>query len=354
MERKSKVESMVEKILIIGNKGYIGPILARQLSNYYLIGLDNNYFSNCSTDLIHDSDRLFQQQINKDVRNIEEKDLYDIDHVVYLAAISNDPMGNMFKNPTFEINSLILEKIAKYCSKQEVKSFTFASSCSVYGASDVNEICDENSKLNPVSNYAVSKINGENILKKYSDNFKITCLRFATACGFSPRLRLDLVLNDFCYNAITNKLIKILSNGKPWRPLIHVSDMARAINWSIERTNGSQFLAINVGSNSWNFQISKLAEEVSGQLNDVEVQINHNAEPDKRSYRVDFTKYENLVLNDYKIKISLSEAVNDLITNINHGLSSGVSFSEPNTVRLKKLNLLIDSKLIDNQLNWKL
>ena len=220
------------KILITGNMGYVGPILVRRLRDSYpdadLIGLDMGYFGNClsSTGILPEC-RVNRQHF-ADVRNFPAALLSGVDAVVYLAALSNDPLGHAFEEATLDINYRSCVRAAKMAKEAGVKSFVFASSCSVYGSAE-DGARTEASPVNPLTAYAKSKVWTERDLAPLADGrFKVTCLRFATACGMSDRLRLDLVLNDFVAGAVASKKISILSDGTPWRPLIHVKDMARA------------------------------------------------------------------------------------------------------------------------------
>ena len=224
------------KILIIGHAGYIGPILVKLLKDkYFICGVDTNWFKQKVIYKDNIEDYQPHKVIIEDLRNLSLKNLGFIpDAVIYLAAISNDPMGNNFSKITKQINTVYCEKIAKQAKLLGVKKFIFASSCSIYGAAG-NSKKKENHKLQPLTDYAKSKVKSEKLLKKIStSSFKVISLRFATAAGYSPKLRLDLVFNDFVANGITKNKILILSDGKQWRPLIHVKDMSRAISWSIE------------------------------------------------------------------------------------------------------------------------
>jgi nucleoside-diphosphate-sugar epimerase len=342
----------MKKVLIVGNQGYIGPVLQKHLSSKYeLFGYDIGFFANnisVSKNISVDSDLVCQYY--GDVRDIDPKIFNGIDSVVYLCAISNDPMGNKFREPTLDINKISAIKYAKLAKDNGVNSFVFASSCSVYGTGG-NNIKNENSDLDPLTTYAVSKIETENELSKIADDdFNITCLRFATACGFSPRLRLDLVLNDFVASAITNKKIQILSDGTPWRPLINVKDMSRAIEWAIQSydKNRDSFIIVNAGSNKWNYSIIELAQSVSEIVGGVEIEVNKNASPDKRSYKVDFSLF-NEIANDYTPLETLESTINDLLNGISKmNLSSNFRSSE--FIRLVHLNNLISEKIIDNNL----
>ena len=211
----------------------------------------------------------------------------------------------------------------------------------------------ETSPLNPLTAYAKSKVRTEVELEKLADkDFMVTCLRFATACGMSERLRLDLVLNDFVACAVTSGNITILSDGTPWRPLIHIKDMARAFDWAAGRDKSlGDFLAVNVGSNVWNYQVKRLAEAVAEIIPNVNISINKDAPPDSRSYRVDFALYERLAPK-HQPEVGLLDAVREL----KEGLQA-MDFSDPNFrgskyMRLEVLKGLREKGLLDGNLEW--
>src|SRR5205085_7847326 len=213
------------------------------------------------------------------------------DAVVHLAAISNDSMSRRFEAVTGDINFRASAAIAEAAQRAGVRNFAFASSCSIYGAAGA-DAKRENDEVQPLTAYARSKIDAERFLEQMPQrNMAITCLRFATACGASPRLRLDLVLNDFVAGALASRRVDVLSDGTQWRPLIDVQDMARAMEWAItrERENGGLFLSINVGAA--NYQIGALAETVAKSVPGTTVSIARQAPPDRRSYRVDFSRF---------------------------------------------------------------
>jgi nucleoside-diphosphate-sugar epimerase len=337
-------------ILIIGNLGYIGPIAVKyfreQYPNARISGYDIGYFIKNYTDNGVVGDTLLDRQIYGDVREFDEELLTDVDAVVYLAAISNDPMSAAYEKPTFDINQHAAIEIAKKAKKKGVKSYVFASSCSVYGFAD-SEPRIETSELNPLTAYAKSKAYAEKDLEPVADNnFKITCLRFATACGYSDRLRLDLVLNDFVASAIVDKKITILSDGTPWRPLIHIKDMSRAMDWAIHRKDGGNFLVINAGSNEWNYQVKELAQAVQKLFNGIEIDINKNAQPDKRTYKVNFDLYKKLA-PDHQPRMSLPEVVAELKAGLEGIHFSDKNFRQSQLIRLKTLQKQIDNKQID-------
>ncbi|MBL0272936.1 MAG: SDR family oxidoreductase [Chitinophagaceae bacterium] len=344
------------RIVIIGNLGYIGPMVAKHFRTTYpgsyLAGYDIGYFIQDTTSNGVAGDTLLDAQYFGDVRNFNENLLEGFDAVIYLAAISNDPMGNAYEKPTAAINCLSAVEIAEKAKQKGIRHFVFASSCSVYGFAD-SAPRTETSEVNPLTAYARSKVSGEQGLQKLADDhFQVTCLRFATACGYSDRLRLDLVLNDFVASAIATKKITILSDGTPWRPLIHVKDMARAMDWAIQRTEGGNFLIINTGSNSWNYQVKELALAVQKLFGDVEVSINTNAQPDKRSYKVSFDLFEKYA-PAHQPQVSLTDAVKDLKDGLEKIKFDDPDFRQSHLIRLKAIQQLLDNHIIDENLALK-
>jgi nucleoside-diphosphate-sugar epimerase len=339
-------------ILILGHAGYIGPVLIDQLlknKKYSLKGIDTHYFKKKNI-FKHDKYKKFKS-VFKDVRKLSNSDLTNIDAVVYLAAISNDPMGNKFEKITYEINYRSAIKIAKLAKQNGVKKFVFASSCSMYGFTS-NLPKTERSTLSPLTAYAKSKVLAEKKLKKLSNSkFNVVCLRFATACGYSKNIRLDLVLNDFVASAVANKKVVVLSDGSPWRPLIHVKDMARAINWAIEQKINNYFLAINTGSNSMNYQIKDIAKKVGELTKGVKVYINSSALPDKRSYKVNFSKFEKMN-KKFKPIYTLEKSIMDLKNNYKKDKFKLKNFRNSKYIRLKVLEKLISKRFLNSSLYW--
>jgi UDP-glucose 4-epimerase len=291
------------KILVTGNMGYIGPVLARHLRAHLpqaeLHGFDSGYFAHCLTGAPLLPELLFDHQHFGDTREFPAELLDGVDAVVHLAAISNDPMGNRYETVTAEINLDASVRLAKLARQRGVRSFVFASSCSVYGVAD-GPPRRETDPLNPVTAYAKSKIGFETALRELdAPDMTVTCLRFATACGMSDRLRLDLVLNDFVACALTSGKITVLSDGTPWRPLIDVNDMARAIEWAIVRKpeQGGRLLVVNTSTDSANYQVRDLANAVAKAVPGTSVDINTKAPADSRSYKVDFSLFKSLAPN---------------------------------------------------------
>lgn len=345
------------KILVTGNMGYIGPIAIAHLKSQYpdatLVGLDMGYFANCLTGADIFPECRVDIQYFSDMRRLSEEPLENVDAVVHLAAISNDPMGNQFEEVTLDINYRASVELAKMAKKKGAKAFVYASSCSMYGSAE-DEARVESSPLNPLTAYAKSKVYTEKELKALAgDGFKITSLRFSTACGMSPRLRLDLVLNDFVAGAIASKKITILSDGTPWRPLINVKDMARAIEWAIvrEASAGGNFLAVNVGSDAWNYQVRDLAEAVASVIPGVEVSINKDAMPDKRSYRVNFDRFKKLA-PDHQPRMDILTTIEELKNGLKKMGFADADFRNSGLMRLRVLTDLQAKGRINDRLEW--
>jgi nucleoside-diphosphate-sugar epimerase len=263
-------------------------------------------------------------------------------------------MGAAFEEVTLDINYRASIALAQKAKKLGVKRFVFASSCSVYGCAEGGPRREED-PLNPLTAYAKSKINTERELSSLaSETFTTTCLRFSTACGMSDRLRLDLVLNDFVAGALASKQIKILSDGTPWRPLIHVKDMARAIDWAVQRDyrDGGTSLTINVGSDGWNYQVKDLAAAVAKAIPGVEVLINKDAQPDKRSYRVNFDKFTKMAQGFLPL-VDLQEAVTDLRDGLMRMRFQDPDFRAGEFVRLVTLKRLRENGHLNDNLGWK-
>lgn len=345
------------KILILGNMGYVGPSVVDQLRETYpegeLIGYDIGYFAHCLSNVSRLPETKLDRQVFGDIRNFREELLDGVNAIINLAGISNDPMGNRYEEVTLDINYRATVKVAKLAKDKGVKSFVFASSCSMYGLAD-DSPRKESDKLNPLTAYARSKVMAEEGLEPLATNdFVVTCLRFATACGWSNRFRLDLVLNDFVAGALVNKQISILSDGTPWRPMINTKDMARAIDWGVSREAaiGGKFLAVNAGSNDWNNKIYALAEATASVIPGVDISVNPNAPPDKRSYRANFDLFKKLAPN-HQPKEDLLSTVNDIKTNLVE-----INFNDPNYrssqfIRLKVLDLLQNKGLLNSKLQW--
>jgi nucleoside-diphosphate-sugar epimerase len=345
------------KILLVGNMGYVGPVVAKYLRSAHedaiLHGFDNAYFAHCLTGTTVLPERSLDEQFFGDVRSLDTDMLKGYDAIVQLAAISNDPMGNQFEAVTLDINQKSAVNIAHAAAAAGVKNFVYASSCSVYGIA-AGGPRKETDSLNPITAYARSKIGTEQELAELKSDMVITCLRFATACGMSDRLRLDLVLNDFVACALTSGEITILSDGTPWRPLIDVQDMARAIDWAITRkaANGGTYLAINAGSDDRNYQVKDLANAVAAAVPGSTASVNLSAPADSRSYRVDFTLYKTLA-PDHQPVVDLNQSIQELIAGLKRMAFKDADFRQSQLMRLKVLQAHIASDRLNNDLKWQ-
>jgi nucleoside-diphosphate-sugar epimerase len=345
------------KILVTGNMGYVGPLVLRRLRESHpgatLIGYDMGYFAHCLTGAPRFPESRADVQYFGDIRQVSEDILHGVDGVVHLCAISNDPMGALYEDVTMTINHRASVDLAKKAKRAGVKKFVFASSCSVYGFAEGGPRREED-ELNPLTAYAKSKVATERDLASLaSETFTATCLRFSTACGMSDRVRLDLVLNDFVAGALASKRINILSDGTPWRPLIHVKDMARAIDWALQRNHreGGTCLTLNVGSDTWNYQVKDLATAVAEVIPGVEVSINKDAQPDKRSYRVNFDKFTKMA-QGFLPAVDLSNAVVDLRNGLTAMKFQDPQFRTGEFMRLVTLKRLRENGHLTDNLEW--
>lgn len=345
------------KILITGNLGYVGPVVVRHLRRAHpdatLIGYDIAFFAMSMTGAQTLPERLLDAQYFGDVREVPDRLLEGVDAIVHLAAVSNDPMGNRFEQVTNDINHHASVELGRQASKAGVSHFVFASSCSVYGFAP-GAARKETDELYPQTAYARSKVDTEKGLSEIADNrMTITCLRFATACGMSDRLRLDLVLNDFVACALASGEITVLSDGSPWRPVIDVRDMARAIDWAVTRSadDSARYLALNVGANDRNYQVRDLAQAVADAIPNTKVSINRNAQPDTRSYQVDFSLFETLA-KDHQPQVSLAQSIGLLDTGLRRMSFANPDFRNSTYIRLKVLDSHIAAGRLTPDLRW--
>jgi nucleoside-diphosphate-sugar epimerase len=345
------------RILVTGNMGYIGPVviahLRETMPDAELIGYDAGFFAANVTSDGPLPEHLLDRQEFGDVRDLPARLLIGVDAVVHLAAVSNDPMGLRFEDDTIEINQVASLRLAKLAADAGVANFVFASSCSIYGFAE-GRTCREEDPLNPLTAYARSKVGTEEGLSALSahSDMTITCLRFATACGNSPRLRLDLVLNDFVASALLTGEIKVLSDGTPWRPLIDVADMARAIEWGILRlpSEGGRYLAVNAGNDERNQRVATLAQAVADAVTHTTVSINRDAAPDKRSYRVDFALFRSLA-PDHQPRLTLEGSIAALVKGL---IGQRLSEAElrAKATRLRSLEEHLTAGRLGTNLRW--
>jgi nucleoside-diphosphate-sugar epimerase len=339
------------RILVTGNMGYIGPCVVEHLRDSRpdaeLIGLDTGFFAHCLTGTTLLPERRLDCQYFGDVRAVPARALQDVNGVVHLAGVSNDPIGTSFEAATLDVNHRATVSLARAAKEAGASSFILASSCSVYGLAEDGLRTEE-------SETATSKLLAERDLAELADEtFAVTSLRFATACGMSDRLRLDLVLNDFVAGAHAFREITLLSDGTPWRPLIHVRDMALAIDWALARPadRGGTFLALNTGSDDWNYQIRQLADAVASIVPGVEISMQEDAAPDARSYKVNFARFRELA-PDHQPQVGLQEAIEDLSAGLERMGFSDPDFRNSTLMRLRVMNDLRNEGLVTDELRW--
>jgi nucleoside-diphosphate-sugar epimerase len=340
------------RILLTGHKGYIGAVMTAMLTSAgnSVVGLDTNFFEDCVLGQVED----VIPEIRKDIRDITLDDLAGFDAVVHLAALSNDPLGDFAPSVTYNINLDATIQLAKIARDAGVKRFLYSSSCSIYGAAKGDDFLDENAPFNPVTPYAESKIKAEEALHKLADSgFSPVFMRNATAYGFSPRLRADVVLNNLVAWAYTTGKIRIMSDGFPWRPIVHIEDISRAflVVLSSER-HVVHNQAFNVGVNSENYQVRDLANIVKTVIPNAEVEYAAGSGYDPRNYRVDFSKLKKS-LPDFSPQWNALSGAHQLYDAYRENNMQMEDFVGRKYVRLNQLKHLISEQRIDDQLRWR-
>jgi len=280
------------KVLLTGSHGYVGSVTERVLrdAGHGVTGLDSLLYDGC--DLPGADGNGPRPGLVRDVRDVRDADLEGFDAVVHLAALSNDPIGELSPELTRAINFEASVALARAAREAGASRFVFASSCSMYGASGTDELVDEEAPLRPLTAYAESKVLAEEALAGLADDsFSPVFMRNATAYGVSPRLRLDIVLNNLVAWALTTGRVKIMSDGTPWRPLVHVEDIALATAALLEAPREAVHAeAFNVGGSDENYQVRELAELARDVVGEAEIEYAGSGDPDPRSYRVSFAK----------------------------------------------------------------
>ncbi|MEK9175907.1 MAG: SDR family oxidoreductase [Patescibacteria group bacterium] len=338
----------MKKILVTGDFGYIGSALVPLLLHhgYKVVGFDTDYFEKS----LGDSKPQFYKRIIKDIRKAEKKDLEDIDCVIHLAALSNDPMGEIDPKVTEEINFKSTIRVAELAKEAHVKRFIFSSSCSIYGIAK-SGVVDERSKVNPITEYAKSKINVEKELMRMADNkFCTAILRNSTVYGYSPKFRSDLVVNDLTLSALINGKIRVKSDGTAWRPLLDVRDLSNIFKAFIEADSKTINKEIfNIGFSENNFQVKTIAETISEVLL-CGITYNRELGKDSRSYSVSFDKFHSKFPNIVQ-KWPLEKSVKDLSVRLSAAIKNP-GINREDYVRLVTLQDLISKKRLNHKLYW--
>ncbi|HEY1308753.1 MAG TPA: NAD(P)-dependent oxidoreductase [Vicinamibacterales bacterium] len=299
------------KVLVTGHNGYIGSVMVRVLADagHDVYGLDSYLFERCT----FGAEQPDVHARRVDLRDVQASDLRGFDAVIHLAAISNDPLGNLNPQGTFDINHLASVRLAKVAREAGVQRFLFASSCSTYGLSGGDDLLTEDATFNPITPYGESKVLVERDVKSLAtDTFSPVYLRNATAYGVSPRLRADIVVNNLVGHAFTTGEIRIESDGTPWRPLVHIEDISRAFLTVLEAPRELiHNQAFNVGQSTENYRISELAEMVLAVVPGSRVTYAKGGGPDPRCYRVDCSRIAR-VLPAFKPKWTVPDGVREL------------------------------------------
>ena len=339
------------RVLVTGCNGYLGSVLTPllQAAGYDVFGIDNDYFEPCTLGRAPAP----TPHVVRDLRDVELADLEGFYAVIHLAALSNDPLGNVDPELTFEINHRASVRLARLAKQAGVERFLVSSSCSTYGSAG-DDLVTEEAEFNPVTPYGSSKVLVDRDVSLLADDdFSPTFLRNATAYGESPRLRLDLVLNDFVATACTTGKILMLSDGTPWRPLVHVEDICRAFIAVLEaRRDAVHNQAFNVGSSTENYRISELAEIVLQTVPGCSIEYAAGAGPDKRCYRVDCSKLTRH-LPDFKLRWNARLGAQQLYEAYRSANLQAQDLTGPRFHRLRTLTGLLESGRLKNDLRWR-
>ncbi len=338
------------RVLITGHLGYIGTVMAPLVSaaGHDVVGLDVDFYSNCT---YGPAPEMFPS-IRKDLRDVEPSDLKGFDAILHLAALSNDPLGNLNPDITYDINHRGTIHLAETAKAAGVKRFLFSSSCSNYGAAG-DTLLDETADLNPITPYGKSKVLAERDLAPLGDaSFCPVFLRSATAYGVSPRLRFDIVLNNLTAWATASGEIYIKSDGTPWRPIVHIEDISRAFIAALTAPRDAVFnQAFNVGRSDQNFRIREIADIVKATVPNCEVAYAPDGGPDLRCYRVDCSKIAR-VMPAFAPQWDAPAGARQLYSAF---VANGLKLEEfegPRYKRIDHIKGLLESGRLDPSLRW--
>jgi nucleoside-diphosphate-sugar epimerase len=337
------------RVLVTGHNGYVGSVMVPllQMAGHETIGLDTYLYEDCSFGPeVQDVPAL-----RMDLRDVTPADLAGFDAIIHLAALCNDPLGNLNPSSTYDVNLHASVQLAKAAKAAGVKRWLFASSCSLYGLAG-DEMLTEEAGFNPITPYGESKIRAEQEIRPLADeHFSPVYLRNATAYGVSPRLRGDIVVNNLVGYAVTQGDVLIQSDGTPWRPLVHVEDISRAFLAALEAPRELVHnQAFNVGRNEDNLRVREIADMVQAVVPGCSIRYAEGGGPDPRSYRVDCSKILR-TLPSFRPQWTVAKGVRQLYEAYRMAGLTGAQFQE-RYFRLKQIRRLQDEGRLDNDLRW--
>jgi nucleoside-diphosphate-sugar epimerase len=339
------------RVLVTGHHGYLGSLVTPALleRGHEVAGLDAFLYRGC--DLFHSDPKV--ERLDLDVRDVTAAHFEGFEAIVHLAALSNDPLGEVDPRLTAEINFEATLVMARAAKQAGVRRFVFASSCSMYGAADEDTDTTEEAPLRPLTAYAESKARAEEALMQLADDsFSPVFLRNATAYGVSPRLRLDVVLNNLVAWGFTTGRITLMSDGTPWRPIVHVQDIARCVARILEAPKEAVHNeAFNVGSNSENYQVRDLAEIVHDAIPGCTIGYADGAGPDPRSYRVDFSKLAD-AFPDLQFGWTAPAGALELLESYRAAGLTSAQLHGHKFIRLKHIKFLLETGALNDELRW--
>jgi nucleoside-diphosphate-sugar epimerase len=339
------------RVLVTGHKGYIGTVMVPMLlgAGHDVVGLDSDLFRQCTFCAgIQDV-----PEMRVDLRDVQREHVEGFDAVIHLAALSNDPLGDLAPDITYDINHAASVRLAQLAKNAGVPRFLYSSSCSSYGTAG-DDLVDETAELRPITPYAISKVRVEqDVSKLASDNFSPTFLRNATAYGVSPRLRFDLVLNNLVAWAFAQGRVHIKSDGTPWRPIVHIEDISRAFLAVLAAPREIVHnLALNVGQTEENYRVRQLAQIVEDVVPGSVIEYAKDGGPDPRCYRADFGRI-NRVLPDFKPQWNARRGAEELYSTYK---AVGLAIEEcegPRFKRIDHLKHLLATAKLDATLRWR-
>ncbi|MHA2292522.1 MAG: NAD-dependent epimerase/dehydratase family protein [Candidatus Hodarchaeales archaeon] len=342
------------EVLVTGNNGYIGPVLTEMLldESYHVVGLDTNFYEAVDRNFVPNPEI---RQIKKDIRKITKADLKGIDAIIHLAALSNDPLGEFKRELTTEINYKATFQFAKLAKDSGIKRFIYISSQSMYGISEVDEeLTEDESEKNPLTEYAKTKWRAESDLKNLGSNdFTVVCFRPSTVYGVSPQLRCDIVFNNFVGCAYTTKKIEIKSDGTPWRPAIHIKDVSNAFIAGLKAPKDLvSNESFNIGVKGGNYTVRELAEAAQEVVKGSTLTFTGEHGSDSRTYRVSFKKILTVLKDYYKPEWDLIRGGKELVDFFDKIGFTEEMFRGRSCIRLAQLKYLVKMNKINDQFYW--